>query len=869
MIDKDAHALDPPLKRLGAPVFDLGELCEREGGVLGRGAFGVVRSIEGYPGLAAKEVRLDGLGASALRSLRFELATLTTFSHPGILRCHQIIEDEDGDLIHIIMDRHDTSLETLIMKHMRWREPVSAEPIIAFAAQITGTLAYLHGFCGMDVDGRPYQGVIHRDLNPANVLISEDGNRVVLADFGLCRSAMASGTTRAGSPAYMAPETLIYNSTSPASDIWALGVIIYELAALKRPNFLEGKEPKDVFINGWKPDLSDVKNDFIRGILERIFVLDPERRPPAKELASLLQKSDVSGNRQQAYGTSLEDRCMFLEAILKDANARIAALEGQCKEHLATTKVLEDKIALLTINNPQSELLLLPRLIRAAHTNSIETVRMLVEGGDWVSKRDEQGRTALMHAAQQGHVEPVRLLVEKEKEKGLQDRSGRTALMHAAHNNHSRVVEILAARECRKTYSNGRTALMIAAERGHTEIVAALAPHEKGLVDSSGNTALMLAASNAHTEAVRVLVEHEKGARDSRGRTALMTAAQRGDLEMVKVLAEHEKGITDEDGHTALVHAARAGHREAAELLMEHEKDVTDWTMLMCAATLGDVDMVSQHIGERGQKDKRGQTALILAAQNGRDDVVKFLMKYEGGASGWTNLIYAAYLGDVNAVKDNLHEKGCKDITGMTALMWAALSGHKECVRLLFEKEGGMRDIEGNTALMLAAVRGHEQVVELLKEEVGMQDVGGRTALMAATFIGHIDCVRLLLEHEGAMQDKNGWTALMLAALTNSTKCISLLLEKEGGVQDTGGHTALMYAVQFNNKDAAKLLLEKEVGIQNNVGWTALMLAVESDNIECVKLLMEREKDIKDTSGITALDIAMQGNHKEVISIFR
>ena len=113
MIDKDAHALDPSLKRLGAPVFNLTELCEREGGVLGRGAFGVVRSIEDYPGLAVKEIRLDGLGASALQSLRFELATLTTLTHPGILRYHQIIEDKDGDLIYIVMARHDTSLETL------------------------------------------------------------------------------------------------------------------------------------------------------------------------------------------------------------------------------------------------------------------------------------------------------------------------------------------------------------------------------------------------------------------------------------------------------------------------------------------------------------------------------------------------------------------------------------------------------------------------------------------------------------------------------------------------------------------------------------------------------------------------------------
>ena len=61
MIDKDANARDPPLKRLGVPVFDLRELRKRKG---------VVHSIEHYPDLAVKEVRVDGLGESALQSLR-------------------------------------------------------------------------------------------------------------------------------------------------------------------------------------------------------------------------------------------------------------------------------------------------------------------------------------------------------------------------------------------------------------------------------------------------------------------------------------------------------------------------------------------------------------------------------------------------------------------------------------------------------------------------------------------------------------------------------------------------------------------------------------------------------------------------------
>ncbi|EET02297.1 Coiled-coil protein [Giardia duodenalis ATCC 50581] len=186
------------------------------------------------------------------------------------------------------MARQDTALEALIMKHRRKKEPIPAETIVAFAAQITGALAYLHSARGTGANGDPYQGIVHRDLKPANILVSEDGNRLVLADFGLCKSAMASGTTRAGSPTYMAPETLLEGKITPASDIWALGVILYELAALRKPSFAKAENVESVFVDGWKPDLHAVKDSFIKDLLDKVLVLNPEERPSASQLLQLL-----------------------------------------------------------------------------------------------------------------------------------------------------------------------------------------------------------------------------------------------------------------------------------------------------------------------------------------------------------------------------------------------------------------------------------------------------------------------------------------------------------------------------------------------------------------------------------------------------
>ena len=133
---------------------------------------------------------------------------------------------------------------------------------------------------------------------------------------------------------------------------------------------------------------------------------------------------------------------------------------------------------------------------------------------------------------------------------------------------------------------------------------------------------------------------HDYGFGDSHGRTALMIAAQEGNLETLRALIEYEKGLKDNNGCTAFVHAARVGHRDVAKLLMAYKKDATGWTMLMYTIALEDTDMASQHLDEKGKKDKQGQTTFIIAAQNGRDETVKILMKHENGVSGWTGLIY-------------------------------------------------------------------------------------------------------------------------------------------------------------------------------------------------------------------------------------
>ncbi|EFO64676.1 Kinase, NEK [Giardia lamblia P15] len=305
----------------GVPIFSLAELYQREGEMLGKGAFGAVRAIEGYPELAVKEVMIKNDDAKFMELTEHELKTVKRLSHPGVIKYHQAIRDESH--IFIIMYRYHWDLQRLITAHRRTNKPVPKGLAFSILEQVADALAYLHNPYKMAADGSSSHGVVYRDLKPANTLMTRDGQRVVLADFGLCKDALHNGGTFAGTPAYMAPETFIRHETSTASDIWAFGVVMYELATMKLPSFSHFWKPEDAkafFVSGWRPDLRAIEDDFVRTVLEKIFVLDPAERPTARQLCELLREFNASP-------TGMKLRISALESALEDANTRNASLE--------------------------------------------------------------------------------------------------------------------------------------------------------------------------------------------------------------------------------------------------------------------------------------------------------------------------------------------------------------------------------------------------------------------------------------------------------------------------------------------------------------------------------------------------------------
>ncbi len=219
------HALSSPAG--AAPLNGRYRLGDR----LGAGAASqVVEAVDMRTGatVAVKLIRLPHDQSPAQRKewsgrLRREISLARRLNHPDVV--HLLDAGIESDLVWLVMERVRGADLT------RYTQPRRLLPdnlVMQIGARVAGALAHAHA-----------HGVVHRDLKPANVLVNLAAGQVKLADFGVARVDDAEATRTGmtlGTPAYMAPEQLAGQPASPASDAYALGVVLFELFAGRRPH---------------------------------------------------------------------------------------------------------------------------------------------------------------------------------------------------------------------------------------------------------------------------------------------------------------------------------------------------------------------------------------------------------------------------------------------------------------------------------------------------------------------------------------------------------------------------------------------------------------------------------------------------------
>ena len=280
-----------------APGAGLAESRYEIGSVLGRGGFGI--TYQGFDHRLERSVALKELFPESARrggsyvevpsadQPAFEVArqrfmrearVLARFSHPGIVRIFEVFED-NGTAYLVMELLEGRTLVDVLRQHGR---PLAEDDLVDLAARVAAALRPVHA-----------AGVLHRDVNPSNVVLTHHG-RVVVIDFGLAREYQPDhtvGMTRVVTPGYAPIEQ--YRGEGhfgPSTDVYGLAATLYRLATGKVPIGALERSGGTQLVSPFRlnPDLS---KDFSDAVLDGL-ELEPSHRP--QDLDSFLARLGVA-----------------------------------------------------------------------------------------------------------------------------------------------------------------------------------------------------------------------------------------------------------------------------------------------------------------------------------------------------------------------------------------------------------------------------------------------------------------------------------------------------------------------------------------------------------------------------------------------
>ena len=276
--------------------------------------------------VAIKKIKMENIDQKSFKLINDEINIMQKIKNckikcPNIINCFDIFEE--FDFIYLVLEYCDNGdLSKIIGK------PIKEQIVKYYFSQIINALYFL---CE--------NNIIHRDIKPKNILLKNNKKDLVLCDFGFARiksSSMQRVNTICGSPLYMAPELLEEKSYTEIVDIWAIGMILYEMIYGEHPynkckdlEDLKEFSKKDIMIppkNNFNKDVSNDCIDLMQRMLnkeekDRITLSNLFKHPWIKDTLKINYKIINNTIKEESDESDNSDSELDNESILNSSKS--------------------------------------------------------------------------------------------------------------------------------------------------------------------------------------------------------------------------------------------------------------------------------------------------------------------------------------------------------------------------------------------------------------------------------------------------------------------------------------------------------------------------------------------------------------------